>query len=60
MYCKGKIDNGEPRVGNRQESRFYEGIQTRWLHLGCALRGAEGGVQRITQLEGWDRMGYEI
>ena len=32
---------------------------TRWLHLQCALGGAQGGVQRISQLEGWDRMGYD-
>jgi hypothetical protein len=58
MLCKGKISNGEPRVGNRMESQFYEGIQTRWMHLTCALKTRK--VTRITQLEGWDRMGYDV
>jgi poly [ADP-ribose] polymerase len=56
MSCKGAIKNGEPRVGNRQESLFYEGIQTRWMHLSCAKHH----VSRISQLEGWDRMGYDV
>jgi hypothetical protein len=60
MHCKGAIKNGEPRVGFRQNtSQWYEGIMTRWLHLPCALGGAQGGVQRIGQLEGWDRVGYD-
>jgi len=58
MLCKGKISNGEPRVGNRMESQFCEGIQTRWMHLTCALKTRK--VTRITQLEGWDRMGYDV
>jgi len=57
--CGGGIANGEPRVGDRQPSQFYEGMQTRWLHLSCALEGACGGIQRISQLQGWDLMGYD-
>jgi len=37
----------------------YEGIMTRWLHLACGLRGAMGGIRRISQLEGFDRIGYD-
>ena len=59
MDCSGKIANGEPRVGYRQEAWQFEGIMTRWLHLTCALAGAQNGIQRISQLEGWDRMGYD-
>ena len=58
MLCQGKLKNGEPRVGNRVQSNYYEGIQTRWMHLTCALNTRQ--VKRITQLEGWDRMGYDV
>ena len=59
MCCQSSIANGEPRVGVREPAWRYEGIQTRWLRLPCALAGASGGVQRMSQLEGWDRMGYD-
>ena len=58
MVCKGCIKNGEPRVGNRIESQFYEGLQTRWLHLTCALNTRK--VKKICELEGWDRMAYDV
>ena len=60
MCCQSSIANGEPRVGVREPAWRYEGIQTRWLRLPCALAGASGGVQRMSQLEGWDRMGYDV
>jgi len=56
MSCKGAIKNGEPRVGDRQPSVFYEGMQTRWMHLSCA----KWQISRLSQLEGWDRMGYDV
>ncbi len=57
MTCKGAIKNGESRVGNKAESQFYEGIQTRWMHLTCAIKSRQ--LKRISQLEGLDRMGYD-
>jgi hypothetical protein len=59
MSCQGSIKNGEVRVGNRKKAWAFEGFQTRWMHLTCALNGASGGIDRITQLGGWDRMGYD-
>jgi hypothetical protein len=35
-------------------------MQKRWQHLSCALGGGAGGIQRITQLKGWERMGYDV
>jgi hypothetical protein len=29
------------------------------MHLSCALDGANGGIERLSQLKGWDRMGYD-
>ena len=46
-------------MGNTFPSPFYEGLQTRWMHLSCALDGANGGIERLSQLKGWDRMGYD-
>ena len=41
-------------------------MQTRWAHIQCALRGAyswasrsHDKVERLSQLAGWDRMGYD-
>lgn len=55
--CSCKIRNGEPRVGDAQPSAWYEGLQTRWLCLSCALNSRQ--VRRFSQLSGWDRMGYD-
>ena len=57
--CRGPIVTGEPRIGFSYPSPHYEGLMTRWLHLSCALAGSQGGIQRLTQLKGWDRMGYD-
>ena len=55
MACKGAIKNGEPRVGNLMESPYHEGLMTRWMHLTCA----KPHIKRLSQLDGWDRMGYD-
>jgi hypothetical protein len=59
MNCGGSIANGEVRLGNLATSHIFEGFQCRWLHLTCAINGGCGGIKRITQLKGWDRMGYD-
>jgi hypothetical protein len=49
-----------PLGGRSYPSPHYEGLMTRWMKLQCAIDGANGGIQRITQLKGWDRMGYDV
>lgn len=60
MHCGGGITFGSIRVGVVSEAFAYEGLQTRWIHHECALAGAQGGIQRLSQMHGWDRVGYDL
>ena len=60
MHCGGGITFGSIRVGVVSEAFAYEGLQTRWIHHECALAGAQGGIQRLSQMHGWDRLGYDL
>jgi hypothetical protein len=55
---KGAIQNGQVRYGNKMPSPHYEGMMTRWMCTDCALTG-HSTPDRITDLAGWDRMGYD-
>ena len=59
MDCRGAIEFGAIRVGVVTEAFAWEGLQTRWLHQTCAMQGSQGGIQRLGQLQGWDRIGYD-
>lgn len=60
MHCGGGITFGSIRVGVVSDAFAYEGLQTRWIHHECALAGAQGGIQRLSQMHGWDRVGYDL
>jgi hypothetical protein len=60
MHCQGGITFGSIRVGVVSEAFAYEGLQTRWIHQECAMAGAQGGIQRLSQMHGWDRVGYDL
>ncbi len=60
MHCGGGITFGSIRVGVVSDAFAYEGLQTRWMHHECALNGAQGGIQRLSQMHGWDRVGYDL
>lgn len=60
MHCGGGITFGSIRVGVVSEAFAYEGLQTRWVHHECAMAGAQGGIQRLSQMHGWDRVGYDL